>query len=106
MQLSQPGDVPVWTLTDRLRKAREHASLSQAELADLIGISRASVSGYEAGYRPPPKPVLMVWAMVCHVDLGWLSGAPGGFPGQEIMILPVRKRETCTPTRVLAGMAA
>lgn len=91
MQLSQPGDVPAWTLADRLRKARDHAHLSQEELAAEIGISRASVSGYEAGYREPPRPVLVVWAMVCHVDLEWLSGAPHPAPGQPVTILPVRK---------------
>ena len=102
MQLSQPGDVPAWTLADRLRKARDHAKLSQQELAGAIGISRASVSGYEAGYREPPRPVLIVWAMVCHVDLEWLTGSPHGFPGQPSMILPLIKGER----RAILGLAA
>ena len=91
MQLSQPGDVPAWTLADRLRKAREHANLGQKELADLIGISRASISVYESGHRPPPKPVLLSWAIVCNVDLDWLSGTPERVPGQPIMITGLRK---------------
>ncbi len=82
MQLSQPGDVPTWTLGDRLRKAREHANLRQEELAAELGISRASVSVYESGHRPPMRSILLAWAMVCHVDLDWLTGSPGCFPGQ------------------------
>ena len=97
MQLSQPGDVPAWTLADRLRKARDHAKLSQQELADAIGISRASVSGYEAGYREPHRPVLTVWAMVCHVDLEWLMGVSDHAAGQPILILPVIKGERRPP---------
>lgn len=102
MQLSQPGDVPAWTLADRLRKARDHAKLSQQELAAAIGISRASVSGYEAGYREPPRPVLIVWAMVCHVDLEWLTGPSNHPAGQPVMILPLIKGEI----RPAFGLAA
>ena len=83
--------MPVWTLADRLRKAREHAKLSQSELADTIGISRPSVSVYESGHRPPPKPVLITWAIVCQVDLDWLAGPQYAPAGQPIMMLGVRK---------------
>ncbi|NYS35952.1 helix-turn-helix transcriptional regulator, partial [Streptococcus danieliae] len=39
--------IPQFTISDRLRKAREHARLDQTQLAKRIGISRTSVSSYE-----------------------------------------------------------
>lgn len=76
--------IPEWSFTDRLRKAREHANLKQAELADEIGISRSSLSGYEQG-RPVPKPVITVWALRTGVPIEWLrdgivstTTGPGG----------------------------
>ena len=72
--MSVAGVVPEWTLPDRLRKAREHASLSQAELGALTGISRRSIVSYEGGTRPPRLPQLVVWAMATGVSLSWLAG--------------------------------
>ena len=39
--------IPQWILGDRLRTARESAGLSQGELADAIGVARATVSSAE-----------------------------------------------------------
>lgn len=72
--MTQPyeaGTIPVWTQPDRLRKAREHAGLSQDQLADRVGISRRSVSTYEAN-GTSKRPVLLAWALVCGVPLSWL----------------------------------
>jgi transcriptional regulator with XRE-family HTH domain len=38
--------------TSRLRELRDHASLSQADLALRAGVSRATVADLEAGKRP------------------------------------------------------
>jgi len=35
------------------RALREHHGLSQGEVADLLGVDRASVSRYESGERSP-----------------------------------------------------
>jgi transcriptional regulator with XRE-family HTH domain len=66
--------VPEWTTSDRLRKAREHAGLQQAELATAIGVGRTSVVRYEAGQSVPSRPVLLAWAMRTGVSLEWLAG--------------------------------
>ena len=39
------------TFSEKLRKAREQAGLSQAELARRSGLSRAAISRYESGER-------------------------------------------------------
>lgn len=100
------GDVPEWTLSDRLRKAREHADLKQTDLAELTGISRASIVNYESGKFIPRRPALAAWAMACGVSLEWLSSGdaaygpdsgPGlGVPvtGQYGDLLPFKARQS------------
>ena len=67
------GKVPVWTLGDRLRKARLEAGLEQAQLAAELGIARNSVATYENGRTKPRRPVLLAWAMRTGVSLEWLT---------------------------------
>jgi transcriptional regulator with XRE-family HTH domain len=71
-----PPAVPEWTLADRLRKARELAGYSQAELATVTGISRQSINSYETGRTTPRRPQLLAWATACHVEYEWLTGGP------------------------------
>ena len=62
--------IPVWTLADRMRRAREHAGLEQRELAAKVGISRATVSNAERGVVVPRTATVQGWAKECGVDLG------------------------------------
>jgi transcriptional regulator with XRE-family HTH domain len=66
------GTVPDWTMTDRLRKAREQSGLDQSEFADALGVSRGTVSNYERGSTAYGRPVLLAWAMCSGVPLQWL----------------------------------
>ncbi|WP_407922324.1 helix-turn-helix domain-containing protein [Agromyces humi] len=69
--------IPVWTLADRLRRAREHAGLEQRELAAKAGISRATISNAERGANTPQTATIQRWAKACEVDLAWvLTGIP------------------------------
>ncbi|QDH92483.1 immunity repressor [Gordonia phage Dmitri] len=63
----------------RLRIAREWAGLEQSELADLIGISRQSVSKAESGKTEPRRITLNAWALATGVPVSWLRNgeAPG-----------------------------
>jgi len=77
--------VPTWTLTDRLRKSREHAGFTQQELADRIGLSRGAIGNYEQGTNPPKRPTLLAWSLATGVPFTWLEtgeivrpGEPGG----------------------------
>lgn len=65
--------IPQWTLADRLRKARLHAGLEQAELAAEIGIGRSTIVNYESGKTEPSRPVLLAWSLRCGVSYEWLS---------------------------------
>ena len=65
-------EVPSWTIFDRLRKAREHAELEQAELAEAIDVSRATISNYERGNVSPRKIVVRQWALRTGVPFEWL----------------------------------
>jgi transcriptional regulator with XRE-family HTH domain len=79
------GAVPGWTLGDRLRKAREHARLTQAELAAAIGIARSSVVSYESGRTTPSRPVVLSWSLCTGVAAEWVLGRPlvlTGVPGR------------------------
>jgi transcriptional regulator with XRE-family HTH domain len=106
MTLPQTGDIPAWSLGDRLRKAREHAHLTQLELAGEVGISRASVVNYETGRSDPSRPVLLSWALRCGVDYEWLAGCP--HPGlASVSDKPiVRTPGRCTPRQALYAVAA
>jgi transcriptional regulator with XRE-family HTH domain len=74
-----------WTLGDRLRKARETAGLSQAEIAEALGVQGGSVSRFEHDHQALRRSYLLAWAMATGVDLDWLrygdqdfDGDPGG----------------------------
>lgn len=57
----------------RLREAREKTELSMAALGEKAGLSRATVSLYEAGERDPSLRALEQLAVVLGVDPGWLA---------------------------------
>jgi transcriptional regulator with XRE-family HTH domain len=55
-----------------IKEAREHAGLSQQQLADAIGIQshgRQRVCEWESGRRMPKMDVLMRVANACNVSL-------------------------------------
>jgi transcriptional regulator with XRE-family HTH domain len=71
-EVPQTTRVPQWTFGDRLKKAREHAGLTQAELAEMTGISRATISNYEVDKFTPTKPNLNAWSLATGVPAEWL----------------------------------
>lgn len=90
--------IPEWTVADRLRKARESAGLSQADLAELTGISRRTISSYEQGSTPKRTNVL-AWAMATGYPYTWITdGSTGGTnpPGDQ-------QERTTGRSSVLAG---
>lgn len=74
------GTIPNWTIQDRLRKARDHAGLSQGELADRVGITRTMAANVENGRTEPRPIVIRMWAMCTGVDAGWLETGESPHP--------------------------
>lgn len=66
-----PGNVD----RDRLRKAVESAGMSQAKVAELLGVSKQLVTHWIQGRRVPSEAQLRKLAGVIGVDMSFLSGA-------------------------------
>lgn len=66
------GSTWEWTITDRLRKAREITGFDQDTFAKELGVSRGTVSKYERGTENHKRPVLLAWAKAAGVSLEWL----------------------------------
>ncbi len=76
----EAGDIPPIRLKHRLRIAREEASLEQAELAELMGVSRNVISNAESGRTVPRKIVFNAWALATGVPVSWLEHGVGEVP--------------------------
>ena len=72
----------------RLRKARQRAYLSQADLAQRLGVGQDTISHYEKGHCRPD--VIMLWqiAYLLRVEVGYF------FPEERFMSLTAEDRET------------
>src|SRR5574341_1370269 len=60
-------------IATRLRAAREHAGLSQGQVAKLIGVQRPTISEIEAGRRRVSAEELDTFARVYSVSISWLA---------------------------------
>ena len=65
----------------RMRSLRESASLSQAKIAAMIGVTQTSINRYENGQASPPLETLLWYADFFDVSMDYLFGrtdAPEG----------------------------
>lgn len=62
---------PTWTFQDRLRKAREHAGLTQGALAEILGVAAGTIQRWEKGALNPRPKALEALAEVTGVPLEW-----------------------------------
>jgi transcriptional regulator with XRE-family HTH domain len=70
---------------ERLRKMREDAGLTQAELGKQIGVSDRVVGYYEANVRFPKKPeTLQKISEVFNVSIDSLVGKDGAFVQKSV----------------------
>lgn len=63
-------------LKDRIKKARAHASLSQAQLAEKVGMGQATLSDLEKGKTTSSRYLITI-AKCCGVDPFWLQTGNG-----------------------------
>jgi ribosome-binding protein aMBF1 (putative translation factor) len=59
---------------ERLREARKRANISQAKLADLVGVEKETIAGYERKGRIPAVDIAAEIAKALSVPLSWLIG--------------------------------
>lgn len=57
-------------LAQLLRKMREDAGLKQWQVAERLGVTRASVTHYESCSRRPSLEVIQEWARICDRRIG------------------------------------
>lgn len=62
------------TFTENFREIRERRGYSLNRLQDVTGISRATLSNYQAGRVSPPLNRLLAIADALHVSLDELAG--------------------------------
>lgn len=59
-------------LSNSIRGARKVAKLTQDELADMVGLSKASISGYETGRKTPSVETVALIAEACQIGISEL----------------------------------
>lgn len=57
-----------------LKELRRRAGITQKELADKLGVSKATVSYYEQSLRSPSPDILVKISQVFHVSTDFLLG--------------------------------
>lgn len=70
--------IPMWTLGDRLSKARSDAGISPAAMAARLRVHRNTISNWEHDRVDVPYLALRAWSDETGVALWWLVGDNGG----------------------------
>lgn len=77
MAVTQPRNIPEWTLGDRLTKARETGrdgtEIPVPEMAELMGRKTSTIYAWENDERTPSFAKINLWAEICGVDPVWLA---------------------------------
>lgn len=63
---------------DRLRELRLENNLTQGALADMLQVSRSSISMYERGEREPDLETIDLFADFFNVDFDYMIGKENG----------------------------
>ena len=58
----------------RIRHLREDHDLSQAKLAEMLGMSQTGYSKYETGENDIPTSILIALAEIYHTSIDYLLG--------------------------------
>lgn len=56
----------------KIKEARKNAKVTQADLADRIGVHRSTIANYELGRRKPSLTEIKEIAKFLHVDVNYL----------------------------------
>lgn len=73
MEATVVTPTPIWTLGERMWKARKDRGLEQSDVAKAVGVSRALVSRWERDQSEPGIHQLRKFATELSVDWSWLT---------------------------------
>lgn len=93
---------------DNLKSLRKDRDLSQEEFAEIIGVTRQSVSKWELGEGYPDVEKLLIIAKSFNVSLDWLMGLISCFEdlcnlGQEYVIDKLKGLDADTIVKAYIG---
>lgn len=63
-------------LHDKIKALRLRNHKTQQEVADMLGVTRATISNFEIGRRKPEIELLEKLAAICGVDLNYFAASP------------------------------
>ncbi|HCL4101330.1 TPA: helix-turn-helix transcriptional regulator, partial [Pseudomonas aeruginosa] len=69
-------------LKDRIKAARKHAKLTQAQLAQRVGLDQTSISNLEQG-KSQGSAYIAQLAAACGVSALWLAAGRGNMNNNE-----------------------
>lgn len=58
----------------KIRELRKKKCLTQQQLAEWVGVTKAMISAYETGMRYPSYDILIKFARIFHVTTDYLLG--------------------------------
>lgn len=73
---------------EKLKALRQDAGLTQQQLADKLGVTKSTVSYYEAAFRFPSTEVIVNLAEVFHVTTDHLLGLESKAQTLDVTDLP------------------
>ena len=90
---------------ENLKNARINAGMSQADLADRLGVARSTYSLYESGKREPGILKIKALADILGVSGDMLLGVPSADPVPEPAADPAPVSDVCADLIRLAMSA-
>lgn len=79
-----PTDEDRQAIANRLRIAREHAGLSQGQVAKLFGYQRPTISEIEAGRRRVSAEELAKFCELYDVSISWAATEQAEVPNPKV----------------------
>lgn len=101
---TQAGDET--TIGGRIRLARKHARLSQADLAKRIGVSQPAIATWESGVHDPRRLALAKLADALGASLEWLAAGARSPSESDTQAAAAYLRRSVQHVPIISGAAA
>ncbi len=77
-------------LAETMKNLRIGRGLSQAQMAELLGVTRSTISQYELGERSPSYEVLIRIAQYFHISTDYLLGVESASDKSDTIVIDVK----------------